>query len=111
MTIRVEDLDGLDFSDSATRRTGIGPVRPGDVFLKPLGLSGRALADDIVVPTNRITEIIAGRRTITAETAIMLGRRFGTTAEFWLGLQMGRTTSRSRSRSADSRRCRTTSCC
>jgi addiction module HigA family antidote len=91
MVIRTEDIAGLDFSDVAgTER--IGPVTPGDVlredFMVPLGLSGRALARELGVPSNRITEVVAGERSVTAETAIMLGERFGTSAEFWLNLQM-----------------------
>jgi addiction module HigA family antidote len=81
----------MDFSDVAgTER--IGPVMPGEVlreeFMAPLGLSGRALARELGVPSNRITEIVAGERAITAETGILLAQRFGTTAEFWLNLQM-----------------------
>jgi antitoxin HigA-1 len=72
----------------------IGPVTPGEVlreeFMVPLGLSGRALARELGVPSNRITEIVAGGRAISAETAILLGDRFGTSAEFWLNLQMAR---------------------
>jgi addiction module HigA family antidote len=91
MAIRTEDVAGLDFSDVAgTER--VGPVTPGEVlreeFMLPLGLSGRALARELGVPSNRITEIVAGARAISAETAIMLGERFGTSAEFWLNLQM-----------------------
>ena len=56
--------------------------------MRPLGLSGRALARELGVPSNRITEIVAGERSVSAETAIMLGDRFGTSAEFWLNLQM-----------------------
>jgi addiction module HigA family antidote len=91
MTIRTEDVAGMDFSDVAGPER-IGPVTPGEVlreeFLVPLGLSGRALARQIGVPSNRITEIVAGERSITAETAILLGERFGTSAEMWLNLQM-----------------------
>jgi addiction module HigA family antidote len=91
MTIRTEDLAELDFSDVAgTRR--IGAVLPGDVlredFMMPLGLSARALARELGVPSNRITAILAGDRGVTAETAILLGERFGTSAEFWCNLQM-----------------------
>jgi len=91
MAIRTEDVAGLDFSDVAgTER--VGPVTPGEVlreeFMLPLGLSGRALARELGVPSNRITEIVAGARAISAETAIMLSERFGTSAEFWLNLQM-----------------------
>jgi addiction module HigA family antidote len=90
MAIRTEDTAGLDYSDVATTDR-IGPIPPGEVlreeFMIPLGLSGRALARDLGVPSNRITEIVAGGRAISAETAILLGERFGTTAEFWLNLQ------------------------
>jgi antitoxin HigA-1 len=91
MAIRIEDVAGTDFSDVAgTER--IGPVTPGDVlreeFMVPLGLSARALARELGVPSNRITAILVGDRGITAETAILLGERFGTSAEFWLNLQM-----------------------
>jgi antitoxin HigA-1 len=90
MPILVEDAAGMDFSDVAGSKR-IGPVTPGDVlreeFMIPLGLSGRALARELGVPSNRITEIVAGERAVTAETAILLGERFGTSAEFWLNLQ------------------------
>jgi addiction module HigA family antidote len=90
MSIRAENVAGLDFSDVAgTER--IGPVTPGEVlreeFMTSLGLSGHALARELGVPSNRITEIVAGERAITAETAILLGKRFKTSAEFWLNLQ------------------------
>ncbi len=91
MSIRAEDVAGLDFSDVGGGER-IGPVTPGEVlreeFMVPLGLSGRALARELGVPSNRITEIVAGERAVTAETAILLGERFGTSAEFWLNLQM-----------------------
>ena len=91
MAIRTEEVAGMDFSDVAgTRR--IGAVTPGDVlreeFMVPLGLSARALARELGVPSNRITAILAGARGVTAETAILLGERFGTSAEFWMNLQM-----------------------
>ena len=66
-------------------------VHPGEIleqeFLVPLSMSARALAAKIGVPANRLTEIIAERRGITADTAIRLGRYFGTTPEFWLNMQ------------------------
>jgi addiction module HigA family antidote len=90
VSIRAEDVARLDFSDVASNER-IGPVTPGEVlraeFMAPLGLSGRALARELGVPSNRITEIVAGERAITAETAILLGERFRTSAEFWLNLQ------------------------
>ena len=67
------------------------PVHPGAVlreeFLKPMGLSQYRLAKDINVPARRINEIVKGKRAITADTALRLGRYFGTSAEFWLNLQ------------------------
>ena len=90
MTIRMDDVASMDFSDVAGPER-IGPVTPGDVlredFMLPLGLSARALARALNVPSNRITAILAGTRRVTAETAILLGERFGTSAEFWLNLQ------------------------
>ena len=90
MTIRIEDIPGMDFSDVAGPER-IGPVPPGDIlredFMLPLGLSARAMAREIDVPSNRITAILAATRRVTAETAILLGERFGTSSEFWLNLQ------------------------
>lgn len=66
-------------------------VTPGDVlreeFLEPLTLSARQLARDLGVPANRISQLLKGERAVTAETALLLARRFGTTPEFWLNLQ------------------------
>ena len=53
----------------------------------PLGCSARALAKDLDVPANRLTEIMRGVRDVTADTAIRLGRYFGTDPRFWLNLQ------------------------
>ena len=66
-------------------------VTPGEVlreeFMTPMAISARALARDIDVPANRITEILHGERAITADTALRLSRRFGVSAEFWMNLQ------------------------
>jgi antitoxin HigA-1 len=66
-------------------------THPGEVlreeFLHPLGMSARALAREIDVPPNRVTQIINEKRDVSADTAIRLGKFFGTSAEFWLGLQ------------------------
>ena len=56
-------------------------------YLAPLGLSVYALARELGVSRSRINEIIHGRRAVTAETALRLARLFGTSADFWLGLQ------------------------
>ena len=66
------------------------PIHPGEVLkdeLEELGLSGEALSREIHVPANRISQIVAGRRGITADTALRLGHWFGMSAEFWLNLQ------------------------
>ena len=92
MTIRIEDLHNTDFSDVVVPRgKRIPPTCPGDIlrhdYLEPLGLSANALAMTLHVPANRITGILRGQRAITADTALRLGRYFGTTAQFWLNLQ------------------------
>jgi addiction module HigA family antidote len=72
--------------------TKLNPVHPGEVlfeeFLKPMGLSQNRLAISISVPARRINEIVLGKRSITADTALRLARYFGTSAKFWLGMQM-----------------------
>lgn len=67
------------------------PIHPGEIlledFMEPLGLSQNQLARELSVPVTRIGEIVNGRRSITAETAMRLGRYFNQSPEFWLGLQ------------------------
>jgi addiction module HigA family antidote len=67
-------------------------THPGEVlreeYLVPLGLSARALAKELGVPANRLTEIARGARDVSADTAIRLGRYFGTDPRFWLNLQI-----------------------
>ena len=66
-------------------------ITPGEIliedFLKPMSISQYRLAKEIGVPTRRINEIILGKRSISADTALRLGRFFGITPEFWLNLQ------------------------
>lgn len=66
-------------------------THPGEVlreeYLLPLGLSARALAKALGVPANRVTEIARGARAVSADTAIRLGRYFGTDPRFWLNLR------------------------
>jgi len=73
-------------------RKTISPIHPGEIlleeFLKPMELSQNRLAMDIHVPARRINEIVHGKRRITADTALRLGRFFGNSPQFWLGLQM-----------------------
>ncbi len=67
------------------------PIHPGEVlledFMKPLGLSQYRVAKDIGVPALRISQIVRGKRSITADTAMRLARYFGTSAAVWLRLQ------------------------
>jgi len=80
-----------------SKRTRVGkqqmlaPIYPGDIlrddFLRPLSLSSNRLAAALDVPANRIADIVRGRRTITADTAVRLARYFGTSPELWMNLQ------------------------
>lgn len=69
----------------------LDPIHPGEVlfedFLQPLRLSQYRLAQDISVPPRRINEIVHGKRSVSADTALRLGRYFGTSEQFWLNLQ------------------------
>jgi addiction module HigA family antidote len=94
MTIsRTDLLDGkADLSDVVDATAPrIGPIAPGELlrteWLEPLGITAYRLAKDIGVPRNRVTAILAGDRTITADTALRLARYLGADAESWLNLQ------------------------
>ena len=67
------------------------PIHPGEVlieeFLKPMNITQYRLAKDISVPPRRINEIVHGHRSVTADTALRLGRYFGVSPQFWLNLQ------------------------
>jgi addiction module HigA family antidote len=69
----------------------VPPVHPGEVlleeFLTPMGISQYRLARDMNVPPRRINEIVQGKRSITADTALRLARYFGTSERFWFNLQ------------------------
>lgn len=71
----------------------LDPIPPGEIlleeFMKPLDISQNRLARDVDIPVSRVAEIVKGKRTITADTALRLGEYFGTSAEFWLNLQAG----------------------
>ncbi len=68
------------------------PTHPGEIlleeFLKPIGLTQVALAKHLGIPTQRVNEIVRGKRGITPDTAWLLSQAFGTTPQFWLNLQM-----------------------
>ena len=73
------------------KKEKLHPIHPGEVlleeFLKPMSISQNRLALNIGVPPRRINEIVLGKRGISADTALRLAKFFGTSAEFWLGLQ------------------------
>ena len=82
------------------------PIHPGEVlleeFLLPLGISQYRLAKDTCVPPRRINEIVHGKRAISADTALRLGRFFGTSESFWLNLQTHHDLELARERLGDS---------
>jgi len=73
------------------RKKLLDPIHPGEVlfeeFMKPMDISINRLAREIAVPPGRISAIVNGKRAITADTALRLGKYFGVSAELWLGLQ------------------------
>ncbi|MDE2975533.1 MAG: HigA family addiction module antitoxin [Gemmatimonadota bacterium] len=93
MAISRQDVDRtvVDFSDVAAPGR-LPPVHPGEIlrdeFLIPFGLSVYRLARALRIPRPRLNEVVRGRRRITTDTALRLARYFGTTAEFWIRLQV-----------------------
>ena len=91
-TIRRENIDRrvLDISDVVSGRR-LSSIHPGEIlrdeFLIPMDLSVYALAKAIKVPRSRANDIVLGRRAITADSAIRLGRYFGVSPRFWMNLQ------------------------
>ncbi len=85
-------MSRLSIIISRMSKKQLKPIHPGEVlseeFLKPMGLSQNRLASDIGVSTGRINEIVTAKRSVTADTALRLGRYFGMSPQFWLGLQM-----------------------
>lgn len=69
----------------------IANIHPGEIlneeFLKPLGITAYRLSKDIGIPQTRTSQIIKGKRRITADTALRLSKYFGTSTKFWLGIQ------------------------
>jgi len=74
-----------------TKRKNLEPIHPGEVlleeFMKPMGVSINELSREIMVPPNRISAIVNGGRSITADTALRFGKYFGVSPETWLTLQ------------------------
>jgi addiction module HigA family antidote len=75
----------------ATKNRRLEPIHPGEIlreeFMKPMGVSINRLSREIAVPPGRISAIVNGKRTITADTALRLGKYFGVSPEIWMGLQ------------------------
>ncbi len=73
------------------KKEKLAPIHPGEIlieeFLKPLGITQYRLAKDINVPARRINEIVQGKRSISADTALRLSRYFNLSERFWLNLQ------------------------
>jgi antitoxin HigA-1 len=92
MAIKRDDIDRriVDFSDLASGRR-LPSVHPGEIlrdeFLTPMRISVYQLANAIKVPRSRANDIVLGRRGVTTDTAIRLGRYFGMSPEFWINLQ------------------------
>jgi len=93
VTVTMDDLRSgqVDFGDLVgPETTALGPVHPGEILrdvLEETGMSAYALAKALRVPVNRVTAILAGKRAITADTALRLARCLGTSPELWLNLQ------------------------
>ena len=72
-------------------RKQLDPIPPGEILreevMRPLGITVTALARDIGVPANRISQIVNGKRSVSADTALRLGKYFGMSPEIWLDLQ------------------------
>jgi addiction module HigA family antidote len=74
-----------------SKKKRLDPIKPGEIlfedFMEPLNISINQLSRDLAVPPNRISEIVNGKRAITADTALRLQRYFQVEAQFWLNLQ------------------------
>ena len=73
------------------KKKKLPPIHPGEIliseFLEPMEISQYRLAKDISVPPRRINEIVHGKRSVTADTALRLGKYFGVSPQFWLNIQ------------------------
>lgn len=90
MSIQRDKLDAMQWSDVATGER-LAPVHPGEIllhdFIEPMGLTRYKIAKFTSVPQRRIDEICTGKRAVTADTAMRLGRLFGMSAQTWMNLQ------------------------
>jgi addiction module HigA family antidote len=88
-----ENVAVVDYhqEDGTMTKKGMRPIHPGEIlreeYLVELGMSANALAAALGVPANRVSSIVAGKRSVTAETALLLARALSTSPEFWLNLQ------------------------
>jgi addiction module HigA family antidote len=91
IVIMLKSLIITKFIKRGVRMKRLPNIHPGEVleeeFIKPLSLSAYRLAKETKIPQTRISEIIKGRRRISADTALRLAKFFGNTPQFWLGLQ------------------------
>jgi addiction module HigA family antidote len=73
------------------KKKQLEPIPPGEIlreeFMRPMGITVSALARDIAVPANRVSQIVNGKRALSADTALRLGKYFGVSPEIWLDLQ------------------------
>ena len=90
MSIQREELNTMQWDDVATGER-LAPIHPGEVllhdFIEPMGLTRYKVAKFTSVPQRRIDEICSGKRAVTADTAMRLGRLFGMSAQTWMNLQ------------------------
>lgn len=90
MTIQREKLNNIKWGNIVTGER-LAPVHPGEIllhdFIEPMGLTRYKVAKFTSVPQRRIDEICAGKRAVTADTAMRLGRLFGMSAQTWMNLQ------------------------
>lgn len=90
MSIQRDKLDAMQWGDVATGER-LAPVHPGEIllhdFIEPMGLTRYKIAKFTSVPQRRIDEICTGKRAVTADTAMRLGRLFGMSAQTWMNLQ------------------------
>lgn len=90
MSIQREKLNTMNWSDVATGEK-LAPVHPGEIllhdFIEPMGLTRYKVAKFTSVPQRRIDEICTGKRSVTADTAMRLGRLFGMSPQTWMNLQ------------------------
>lgn len=85
------NVEIIDYHQTKAIMSKLKNIHPGEVlkeeFLDPLGITAYRLSKDTFIPQTRISEILKGRRRVTADSALRFAKYFGTSAKFWLGLQ------------------------